>query len=109
MSRKRAFEMLFLGEALDAQTAAILDLVNWVVDASMLQEHTAVICHQLTAMAPRVLREGKRLFRRQLEQDEFSALALASGCMSAWSRRDEAQVGIRDFLASRRARSTPDQ
>src|SRR5206468_11572315 len=69
LSRKRAAEMLFTGEFIDAQTALDWGLVNRVAPADRLLETAQELAANLKAKPREVLALGKALFYRQLEMD----------------------------------------
>ena len=67
ISRKRAAEMLFTGEFIDAATALDWGLVNRVAPAERLMETTHELANNLKSKPRDALALGKALFYRQLE------------------------------------------
>jgi enoyl-CoA hydratase/carnithine racemase len=69
--RKAAFELVALGEPIDAERALALGLVNKVTPPGKALEEALVLAEKLTAMKPAAMAETKRLFH------EVADLALA--------------------------------
>jgi enoyl-CoA hydratase/carnithine racemase len=99
--RKRAMEMLLLGEQLPAAKAAEYGLVNRVVArAQVLPEAMAMA--RLVASKPRAtVAIGKEAFYRQLELDLAGAYDYAAAVMVENMMHAEAKEGIGAFLDKR--------
>ena len=69
--RKAAFELVALGEAIDAERALVLGLVNRVVPDARVLDEAISIADKLAALQPAAMAETKRLFH------EVADLALA--------------------------------
>src|SRR5213075_1391924 len=67
VSRKRAAEMLFTGEFIDAPVALDWGLVNRVAPAERLMETARELANKLIAKPREALALGKALFYRQIE------------------------------------------
>ena len=67
VGRKRAAEMLFTGEFIDAETALDWGLVNRVVPPDRVLESAHDLANKLLAKPRDALATGKALFYRQLE------------------------------------------
>jgi len=104
ISRKRAFEMLLTGEAIDAWTAADWGLVNRVVPAVELETETRQLAARIAAASPLVTALGKRAFYAQLELSQADAYRSAQESMVANSLAADAQEGIAAFLEKRAPR-----
>ena len=79
VSRKRAFEMLFTGEFIDAETARAWGLVNRVVPpAEQLDEEIARLVARIAEKPRAVVAAGKAFFYRQLEAPLAQAYRLAA-------------------------------
>jgi enoyl-CoA hydratase/carnithine racemase len=102
IGHKRALELLFTGDPIDAQTALAWGLVNRVVPAESLATETV----RLARAASRGSREskaiGKRAYYDTIDLDVSGAYAHASEVMARSSMRDEAREAIRAFLERRR-------
>lgn len=107
--RKQAFEMLFTGEFIDAETARERGLVNRVAAPDELDACVAELCALLRAKPAATVATGKRLFYRQLEQRLTEAHRHAGAVMACNMMAEEAQEGIGAFLEKRAPRwRTPD-
>jgi enoyl-CoA hydratase/carnithine racemase len=75
---KRARELLFFGDMIDAKTALEIGMVNRVVPAEELRAATIRYAKRLALVSPEALRWGKRVINRGAEIAGFRA-ALESG------------------------------
>jgi enoyl-CoA hydratase/carnithine racemase len=96
-SRKRAAEMLFTGEVIDARKALEWGLLNRVVPAANLRRATMRLAATLCAKPREILALGKALFYRQLESGLEAAYADASETMTRNARLPAAVHGIEAF------------
>ena len=64
---KRAREMLFFGDMIDANTALQFGMVNRVVPAAELRSATLKYAKRLALISPEALRWGKRVINRELK------------------------------------------
>lgn len=101
LARKRAAEMLFTGDFVDAATALDWGLVNRVVPASALMEGARELATRLTAKPREVLALGKALFYRQLEKPLAAAYDDASRTIACNMASDVAREGIDAFFEKR--------
>jgi enoyl-CoA hydratase/carnithine racemase len=99
ISRKRAAEMLFTGDFIDANTALEWGLVNRVVPAEGLVEATRELAFNLKSKPREVLALGKALFYRQLEASLGAAYGDASRTIAANMAAEVAREGVDAFLA----------
>lgn len=104
VSRKRAFEMLFTGEFIDAATALSWGLVNRVVPAEELDAEVQRLVAAVMAKPPAVIAEGKRLFYAQLEADLPAAYRMASASITSNMLGPDAGEGVGAFLEKRTPR-----
>jgi enoyl-CoA hydratase/carnithine racemase len=99
--RKRAMEMLLLGEQLPAAKAAEYGLVNRVVPAQRVLPE-AMAMAELVASKPKVtVAIGKEAFYRQLEMELADAYDYAAAVMVENMLHAEAKEGIGAFLEKR--------
>jgi len=75
---KRARELLFFGDTIDAATALSFGMVNKVVPAAELKASTLKYAKRLALISPEALRWGKRIINRSAEIAGFKA-ALEAG------------------------------
>ncbi len=99
ISRKRAAEMLFTGEFIEADAALDWGLVNRVAPAERLMETALELANNLKSKPREVLALGKALFYRQLEQGLAAAYADASRTIACNMASDIAREGVDAFLA----------
>jgi len=99
VSRKRAAEMLFTGDFIDAATALDWGLVNRTAPHERLMETTRELAHNLKSKPREVLALGKALFYRQLEASLGAAYGDASRTIAANMAADVAREGVDAFLA----------
>jgi enoyl-CoA hydratase/carnithine racemase len=99
ISRKRAAEMLFTGDFIDAQTALEWGLVNRTSPHDRLMETTRELANNLKSKPREVLALGKALFYRQIEASLGSAYGDASRTIAANMAADVAREGVDAFLA----------
>jgi enoyl-CoA hydratase/carnithine racemase len=99
ISRKRAAEMLFTGDFVDAATALDWGLVNRVAPHDRLMEETRELAANLKSKPREVLALGKSLFYRQLEATLGAAYGDASRTIAANMASEVAREGVDAFLA----------
>lgn len=98
---KRALQMLFTGELIDATTAREWGLVNDVVPLAELDAAVAALATRIATASPMVLALGKRAFYAQLGLDQTAAYELATATMTKNAATDDAHEGIGAFLEKR--------
>ena len=103
VGRKRALEMAFTGDAIDAHTAAAWGLVNRVVPAAELDEATHDLITRATRGSASSKAYGKHAFYAQVDLPQDKAYAYAIEVMAAAALTDAAQEGIASFLEKRPA------
>jgi len=99
--RKRAMEMLLLGEMLGASEAAQYGLVNRVVPAGMAIDEALALARTLASKPPVTLATGKEAFYRQVELSLADAYDYAAGVMVENMMHGESKEGIGAFLDKR--------
>jgi enoyl-CoA hydratase/carnithine racemase len=104
LPRKRALEMAFTGDVIDARTAAAWGLVNAVVPAAELD----AACLDLLRRATRGSRSSKALgkqgFYAQVDLDQPEGYAYAIELMAASSQTPDARERMAAFLEKRAPR-----
>ena len=101
LGRKRAAEMLFTGEFIDADTALDWGLVNRVSPADRVMETVREVANVLLAKPRDALATGKALFYRQLETGIATAYADASRPIACNFAAPSAREGVAAFLEKR--------
>src|SRR5258706_1165316 len=99
LSRKRAAEMLFTWEFIEAETAFDWGLVNRGAPAERLMEATRELASNLASKPRKVLALGKALFYRQLESGLAAAYDDASRTIATNMAGEIAREGVAAFLA----------
>jgi enoyl-CoA hydratase/carnithine racemase len=105
LNAKRTAEMLFTGEFIDAQQAAVIGLINRAVPDDALDAETSALARRIALHSGAALMSGKRLLRALRGQSSpagADALAHAYSLASANMARDmqtrDAIAGIDAFL-----------
>ena len=101
LSRKRAFEMLFTGDFVSAETAAAYGLINQVAAPDALDDAVARLADKIAAKSRAAVAAGKRVFYRQLEMGLDAAYDLAAREMACNMMVHDAGEGIDAFIAKR--------
>jgi enoyl-CoA hydratase/carnithine racemase len=101
VARKHALEMLFTGEAITAEHAARIGLVNRVVAAEALRAEALALARLIASKPARTMRFGKAAFRRQAALPLADAYRLAAGVMVENLLDSEAVEGISAFIGKR--------
>lgn len=99
--RKRAMEMLLLGELIDAQSAADYGLVNRVVAEGAALDVALEVARTIASKSPAVVAIGKEAFYAQLELPVTDAYAYASEVMVRNMMHRDAKEGIGAFIQKR--------
>ncbi len=101
LPRKRVMEMLLLGEALDAQSAAEFGLVNRVVEASKVREEAISMARTIASKSRMTVAIGKEAFYRQVEMPLGDAYDYAARVMVENMMIRDANEGICAFIEKR--------
>ena len=101
VSRKRAMEMLLLGELLPARLAEEYGLVNRVVPAGRVMDEALALAAAIAAKPPATLAIGKEAFYRQIEMGLADAYDYAAGVMVENMMHAESEEGIGAFIEKR--------
>jgi len=99
--RKHAMEMLLTGEAIDAERAAELGLVNRVVAPDALETATMNYARFVASKPARTIKTGKVAFYRQLEMGYSAAYEYVNEVMTQNMLDADAVEGIGAFLDKR--------
>ncbi len=102
VSRKRAMEMLLLGELISAEKAAEYGLVNRVVPVDDVLEAALEFARRIAAKSSVTVAIGKEAFYRQVEQPLAEAYDYAAAVMVENMLDQDAKEGIGAFLEKRK-------
>jgi enoyl-CoA hydratase/carnithine racemase len=101
LARKRAFEMLVMGEFIDAEAALSYGLLNRVVADEELDAAVAAYAQAVVQKSAVAIRFGKKAFYQQLGDDLEAAYRQAVGVMACNMQAEDAAEGIDAFLDRR--------
>ncbi len=101
--RKRAFELLFTGEFIDAETAAEWGLINRVVPADQLDQAIDALAQRMIAKSAVAIATGKRMVYTQLEKGMEAAYDYAAEMMACNMMAEDVGEGIDAFIEKRPA------
>ncbi len=99
--RKRAMEMLLLGELIDAEAAADYGLVNRVVAREDVMSEAMALAKRIAAKSRLTIAIGKEAFYRQVEMPLAEAYTYAARVMVENMLARDAAEGIGAFLEKR--------
>jgi len=100
--RKRAMEMLLLGEMLPAAEAVDYGLINRAVPASDVMEAALAFARQIASKSPATMAIGKAAFYAQIEKPLADAYTDAAEIMVQNMMLRDASEGIDAFLEKRK-------
>jgi enoyl-CoA hydratase/carnithine racemase len=104
LSRKHAMEMLLLGEAVRADDALRIGLVNRVVAEGEAIAQAEVMARTIASKSPLTVSIGKRAFYEQAEMTLEHAYHHASRVMVENMLARDAEEGINAFIEKREPR-----
>ncbi len=99
--RKRAMEMLLLGELLPARDAADFGLVNRVVPNARVMDEAMDLARRIAAKSPLTVAIGKKAFYAQAEMPTSEAYTFAADVMVRNMMTHDAEEGIGAFIDKR--------
>ena len=102
VGRKRALEMAFTGDAIDAATAADWGLINRAVPDDELDDAVDELMQRVIRGSAASKALGKRTFYAQVDLDQAKAYEHAVQVMAAAATTADAQEGIAAFLEKRK-------
>ena len=103
LTPKRALELLFTGDAIDAATALAWGLVNRVVPAERVLDEAKALARRASRGSPTAKALGKRLFYETVGLDVDAAYARAVPAMAESALDPDAREWMRAFLEKRPA------
>jgi len=101
VGKKRALDMLFTGQFIDAATALRDGLVSRVVPADKLDAETLTLARHIAAQPPQQIAEGKAMFHKHMEMNLADAYAHATEFMADAMQTEDARAGIDAFVAKK--------
>ncbi len=97
-------ELLLTGEAISAEEAARIGLVNRVVAPGAEREEALALARKIAAKSSHVVRIGKEAFYRQIDMELARAYDYASEVMVENMLARDAEEGIAAFIEKRTPR-----
>jgi len=101
MPRKRAFEMLTTGDAISAQDATELGLINRAVAPDTLAQETTALAEKVASKLSSAVRIGKSAFYTQVERPIADAYALTRDAMVQNLAQPDTDEGMQAFIEKR--------
>ncbi|RMF01536.1 MAG: enoyl-CoA hydratase [Alphaproteobacteria bacterium] len=101
VGRKRAMEMLLLGEMIGAEDAARYGLVNRVVPKEQVIPEAMEMARKIASKSSQTIAIGKATFYRQVEEPLGQAYDTAAEAMAANMMIADAEEGLCAFLEKR--------
>jgi enoyl-CoA hydratase/carnithine racemase len=102
VGRKRALEMLFFGEMLDARQALEMGLVNKVVPVDALEAETRKWAARLAEKSPVALQIAKKAFYASADMDYAQAFDYMNEAFARLCTTADATEGVKAFLDRRK-------
>ena len=101
VGRKRALEMLMVGDPISAELASEWGMINRVVPAEKLDVETRDLATRATRGSPLMMGLGKQVFYHQIDLDEAQAYAYATELMASTGTMEHPQERMRAFVEKR--------
>ena len=98
VGKKRALDMLFTGQAIDAEAALRDGLVSRVVMPDKLDAETLAFAKHIAAQPPQQIASGKAMFHAHMAMDLPQAYAYATEFMAGALQSEDAKAGIDAFV-----------
>src|SRR5216684_2541644 len=95
---KRALDMLFTGQSIDAATALRDGLVSRVAPPDRLDQETLALANAIAEQPPGQIADGKAMFHKHMEMDLAQAYAYATEFMAGAIQSEDARAGIDAFV-----------
>ena len=103
LTPKRALELLFTGDPIDAQTALAWGLVNRVVPAEQVLDEAKALARRASRGSAQAKALGKRLYYETVGLDVDAAYARAVPAMASSAVEPDAREWMHAFLEKRPA------
>ena len=101
VGRKKAMEMLLMGELIDAETALSFGLLNKVVAPDDLDAAVMEYATSINGRSTMTMSMGKAAFYQQMDMELDDAYEFASDVMARNMQEHDAHEGIKAFLEKR--------
>jgi enoyl-CoA hydratase/carnithine racemase len=104
VAAKHAMELLLTGDAIVAEDAARIGLINRVVPAGTERDEALALARKIAAKSRHIVKIGKEAFYRQIDMDLAHAYEYAAEVMVENMMARDAAEGISAFIEKRTAR-----
>ena len=101
VGRKKALEMMFTGDIIDAKEAKILGLVNKVVPNEQLEKETMALANKLKAKSPAIMKLGRDAFYTMMDMEFNKAIEYLKEMIVVLLGTEDAQEGCKAFVEKR--------
>lgn len=98
VGKKRALDMLFTGQFIDADAALRDGLVSRLAPPDRLEQETMALANAIAAQPPQQIAGGKAMFHKHMEMSLADAYAAATEFMADALQTRDAQAGIDAFV-----------
>ena len=98
VGKKRALDMLFTGQPIDAEAALRDGLVSRVVPPEKLDDETMALARHIADQPPQQIATGKAMFYHHMELDLPQAYNYATKFMAGALQSEDAKAGIDAFV-----------
>lgn len=102
VGRKKAMEMVLLGEMITAQQACELGLVNWVVPDGELEAKTKEIAQKLADKSPLAVAAGKMGLSAAADSSYSESIDYGTERFAELCASDDAKEGVKAFVEKRK-------
>ena len=98
VGKKKVLEMLYTGEAINAQTALAIGLINKVTSEKDLPKETKLLAKKIASKSKKIIELGKSVFNKQINMSIEEAYNYTSKVMCQNMQMDQAKEGIEAFI-----------
>ncbi|HET7912203.1 MAG TPA: enoyl-CoA hydratase-related protein, partial [Pseudolabrys sp.] len=102
IARKQAMEMLLTGDAITAENACRIGLINRVVTPGTEREEALAFARKIGSKSSHIVKIGKEGFYRQAEMNLSSAYQYVSEVMVENLMARDAEEGLKAFIEKRK-------
>ncbi|NLT68003.1 MAG: enoyl-CoA hydratase/isomerase family protein [Acidobacteria bacterium] len=104
VGRKKATEMMFLGESITAAQAREYGIINHACSRDRFDEASGELLQKLSAKSPTILALGKKAISRFLDEKLAEEESFLESALAEVMETEDSKEGIQVFLEKRRER-----
>ena len=101
VGRKKAYELIALGEKLKAQKCLKLGLCNRVVPEDQLMDATLELARELATKAPLSLRHSKQTLNAAMTEPLDQLMSIEAACQALCVASEDSREGVLAFMEKR--------